>query len=247
MARVYLAYTPWGLDTLQRHKTDRAVNILISFAFWEAFIEIKDTINIGKLILDSGAFSVAHAGLTIDINKYIHVCKTSGALEVFALDDMLSWRKSQENTLRMWDAGVPAIPVYHMEEPINYLNWCCKYAPLGKIALSSRIKTRPNWLLQHFGHIWKNFGPMKIHGFGMASKTATTLVPFDSVDASSWGTASGRFGQFAGYTGTQVQLKSRMNKYRKLDLWVEVLEHMKREDYSEHVFRKELAKLTNRV
>jgi hypothetical protein len=240
MARVYLAWSSAGVATLHKHKEDRAINLLVSYAIWDQYLKTKDGINIKSMILDSGAFSVFNSGKTIDINHFIHIAKTSGAGEVFALDDMVSWQRSQMNTLKIWNAGIAAIPVYHMNEPIEYLDWCCKHSPCGKIALSSRIKTRPEWLAQMFGHIWKEHGPIKIHGFGMASSRALEAQPFDSVDASSWATAPGRFGQYAGFTGKQIHLKTKMRKGVDTDLWVECMEHFRREDMSEFRWRKEL-------
>jgi hypothetical protein len=46
-------------------------------------------------------------------------------------------------------------------------------------------------------------------------------------------------GAWAGYTGSQISLKARGIK----DFWIEVEEHMKRQKWAEHRWRKELAAL----
>jgi hypothetical protein len=80
----------------------------------------------------------------------------------------------------------------------------------------------------------------------MAGWRSVESVPFDSCDASSWATAPARFGQFAGFTGRQIHLKTRMTTGIKSDLWCEVLEHMKRAKWSENRWKRELSRLTNR-
>lgn len=245
MATVYLAYTTAGTETLRRHVEDRPINLLVAYPLLEQFEKDRKYFNLQKWVMDSGAFSVWNSGGTIDVKEYCKACKDVDACEVASLDDIMSWEQSKKNAQDMWDLGVEeAIPVFHYEEPTEYLDWCCKHA--DKIALGARIKTRPKWLKACFGRIWRKFGPKKVHGFGMASATATKNFPFDSVDASSWGTAPGRFGQFCGFTGKQIHLKSRMKKGGLQDLWVEVVEHFKRQDYSEAVWKKELSKMIDR-
>lgn len=246
MAKVYLAWSSAGVATLQKHSTDRAVNLLVSYAIWDQYLKTAQDLNVQNLIMDSGAFSVFNSGKTIDITQFIRTAKASGAKEVFALDDILDYRKSQHNTARIWAAGVPAIPVYHAGEPRTYLDWCCKYTPCAKIALACKSKRQGEWLKAQFKYIWDTYGPMKIHGLAMSSTKLLNLVPFDSVDASSWATAPGRFGQYAGFTGKQMHLKSKMRSGVDSDLWVEVVEHQRREDYSEFIWRHELVKMPNR-
>lgn len=219
----------------------------MSYAIWKEYCKTKDTINIDNLVLDSGAFSVYNSGKVLDINDFISVAKESNADEIFALDKIGDYGQSQANTIKMWNAGIKAIPVYHIGEPVSYLDWCCKYTPVQKIALGSSAKSRMIWLNQQFKYVWDKYGPTKIHGFGMASFKAVDSFPFDSVDASSWATAAGRFGQYAGFTGTQIHLKSKMRKGVFSDLWVEVLEHQRREKHSEFKWRYELNKMPNRT
>ena len=246
MSKVYLAWSSAGVATLIKHNRDRAINLLVSYAVWDQYSKTADQLNIQNLILDSGAFSVFNSGKTIDIDQFIRVAKESHAKEVFSLDEIGNYKKSQANTMKIWAAGIPAIPVYHAGEPLSYLDWCCKYTPCQKIALACRSKDKKGWLTQQFQHVWKNYGPMKIHGLAMAGNELLELLPFDSVDASSAFTAAARFGQFAGYTGRQVHLKSKMRKGVDLDLWVEIVEHQKREDKSEFRWRSQLAKMPHR-
>ena len=245
MALVYLAWSSAGVETLQKHYQDGPVNLLASYAIWDQFMKTKPGINIGNLQMDSGAFSAKHSGKVIDINQFIFAAKHSQAKEIFSLDEIGNWQKSQQNTLKIWSAGVPVMPVFHIEEPIHYLDWCVKNTPCGKIAIAAKQKSgnRLTWVKQVFQYVWKKYGGIKIHGLAMASSKFVEAVPFDSVDASSWATAPGRFGQFCGFTGVQVHLKSKMRRGVDSDLWVEVVEHQKREKYSEFIWKDELARI----
>lgn len=243
MAKVYLAWSSAGVATLHKHKQGRAINLLASYAIWDQFLQSKPGINIANLQIDSGAFSVFRSGKVIDINKFIQVGKQNKSAEIFSLDEIGNWKKSQENTLKIWMAGVPAMPIYHAGEPQAYLDWCVKNTPCNKIALACTSKERVKWVQEQFAYIWKKYDGIKIHGLAMASAKLLACAPFDSVDASSWATAPGRFGQFCGFTGKQLHLKSKMRKGVDSDLWCEVVEHQKREDFSEHVWRKELARI----
>lgn len=246
MAKVYLAWSSAGVATLLKHKQDRAINLLVSYVVWDQYLKTADGMNIQNLILDSGAFSAYNSGKIIDINHFIRVAKESNAKEVFSLDDINDFTKSQANTMKVWNAGIPAIPVYHAGEPTSYLDWCCKHTPCEKIGIACRSKDKKGWLAQQFKHVWDNYGPMKIHGLAMASQVLVDLVPFDSVDASSWATAAARFGQYAGFSGKQIHLKTKMRKGVDTDLWCEVVEHQKREDRSEFRWRNMLSQMPHR-
>lgn len=243
MSTVYLAYTTAGSETLRRHLKDRPVNLLVAYPLLDTFMRERKKFNIEKWMLDSGAFSVYNSGKTINVYEYINACRSVDACEIVSLDDIDSWKISKRNAEIMWDAGIGAMPVFHYREPLEYLDWCCENAE--KVGLGAMIKTRPRWLKAVFARSWKK-EPVKFHGFGMASRRAVETVPFDSVDSSSWGTAPGRFGQYAGYTGKQIHLKSRMKKGGLQDLWVEVVEHMRRQDWSEARWRVQLNKLIDR-
>ena len=242
-AKVHLAWSSAGVATLHKHYNDGPVNLLASYAIWDQFLTSKPGINISNLQVDSGAFSVFRSGKVIDIDKFIVVAKQNPQAEIFSLDEIGNWQKSQANTLKIWAAGVPAMPIYHAGEPRNYLDWCVENTPCGKIAIACTSKDRAGVVREQFKYIWDKYGGIKIHGLAMASPKMLAVGPFDSVDASSWATAPGRFGQFCGFTGKQLHLKSKMRKGVDSDLWCEVREHQKREKFSEFVFRHELERI----
>lgn len=240
MATVYLALSSAGIETLKRHAGDEPVNLLVAFPLLDLFEKHRKDFNIQKWVLDSGAFSAWNSGVQISLKNYMIACKSCDACEVVGLDDINDVTVTQRNLGTMWSQGIRAIPVFHQGESEAHLQWCCKYA--DKIGVGSRKKGRKDWLKQVMAKIW----PKKVHGFSLAGREVLDLVPFDSVDASSWATAPGRFGQFAGFTGKQIHLKSRMNASGVQDLWCEVVEHMKRQKRSEFIWREKLAQLTNR-
>jgi len=245
MATVYLAFSTAGIATLKHHAEDKAVNMLVAYPLLDIFMKERKHFNIEKWVLDSGAFSVFNSGKTISVYEYINACRGLDAAEVIALDDLESWGKSKRNAQIMWAAGINAMPVYHQGEPLEYLDWCCENS--DKVGLGSKIKTKPKWLKAVFAHVWKKHGPKKLHGFGMAGLRAVETAPFDSVDASSAFTSVGRFGQFAGFTGHQIHLRTRMKKGGFFDVWVEIVEHMRRQTWSEARWKGELTKLVDRT
>jgi hypothetical protein len=240
VATVYMAFSSAGIDTLKRHAGDQPVNMLVAFPLLDLFEKHRRDFNIQKWVLDSGAFSAWNCGMQIDLTSYMIAAKSCDACEIVGLDDISNYKQTIVNLSKMWAAGIKAIPVFHQGEPVTHLEWCCKHA--DKIGFGSRKKGRKEWLKACMQAIW----PKKVHGFSLAGRDMLELIPFDSVDASSMWTAPGRFGQFAGFTGRQVHLKSRMTKDNPVDLWCEVLEHQKRQVESEWRWRHFLPALTDR-
>lgn len=243
MAKIFFAWSSAGVDTLHRHYNDGPINLLASYAIWDQFLASKTGINIGNLQIDSGAFSVFQSGKTIDINKFIQVAKQNKSAEIFSLDEIGNWQQSQANTLKIWASGVPAMPVFHVGEPISYLNWCVENTPCNKIAIACKGTGRLEWAQLVFKHVWDRYDGIKVHGLAMASEKFVKALPFDSVDASSWATAPARFSQYCQFTGKQMQLKTKMRKGVASDLWGEVREHQRRERLSEAIWAKELTRI----
>jgi len=231
MTAVYLAYGFNSHETLRRHAGEEAVDILVSLPSLKDWTKNRHEYNVARWVLDSGAFSAFYSGLKIELADYIAICKDVDAAEVFGLDVIRDVEGTKRNLDAMWSAGVPAIPTFHQGEPWAQLEWCARSHP--KIAISGKLKNRHQWIMECFRRVW----PKPIHGFAYASWADIRLVPWHSVDASSWVKSPGGFGNWAGYTGTQMAIRSRRNK----DYWIEAIAHQKRAAWARFRWRKQLA------
>jgi hypothetical protein len=183
----------WGIDGFRRRPVQDA---------WVP--TYRDKTRYRHWILDSGAYSAWSTGATLTLDDYIAVAKdlwdSDPTLhEVFALDVITDWRQSRDNTERMWAAGIPAIPVYHIGEPEDVLTGYARDYP--KIAIGGmtglRGATKRAYVEQCFARVW----PCPVHGLGLTRRDLLLAVPWHSVDASSCELGPRKFGQWRAYAG----------------------------------------------
>lgn len=175
--------------------------VLIAYPFLDEFLRDRQRFPglYRNWVLDSGAFSAFNSGVTIDRDEFTDraaqlLATDTTLLEVFALDVIGDWRASLRNAERMNEHGVPAIPTFHADEPLDYLKGIARDYPkiaLGGVALRTPHK-KLAWAEQCFAHVW----PCKVHGFAFAGKNATMRLPFHSVDASNWKVGPMQWGRF---------------------------------------------------
>jgi len=234
---LYLAYNGTGRKTLELHADDDAVNLLVALPFLDDFQKHRDNFNLNRWCLDSGAFSAHNSGAVITYEQWAEAAKGCDADEVFGLDVIGDSKGTRRNLERAWADGIDAIPTFHFGEPWAALDWCKESG--RKIALGgcARIhhSRRLAWAQQCFARAW----PVRVHGFACSSNEAVSLLPFDSVDATSWCYAPGAMGAWAGYTGKQIQVKCRGVS----DYWVEVREHQRRERKATARWRRTMKQL----
>jgi hypothetical protein len=212
MTRIYLAWNQKGHETLARHADEGPVDVLIAYPFLHQFSRLRKHYNLGSVALDSGAFSAWNSGTKIDLADYTAAAKDFQCDEVFGLDVVWNPEATQRNLEAMWEAGVDAIPCFHGGSPWRWLDWA---AQRPKIAVSSRLPKKREWLLQVFARVH----PKRVHGFALAGRTMLSTVPFDSVDACSWEFGPAARGSWAGYRGDRpLRLAARGID----DFWVEV-------------------------
>ena len=229
MTTVYLAWSPSAHTTLANHCDDRAVDVLVAYPVLKQWEKLRGDYNVNRWVMDSGAFSVWNSGKTIRLDDYNAACKDVDASEIFGLDVIQNPSATRRNLEKQWELGIDAIPCFHAGSPWAELEWCCQRP---KIAVSSRMPHKAQWLTE----IFRRIHPKRVHGFAMASRQAMDIVPFDSIDATSWILAPSRFGNWAGYTGKQAYLNTKGIK----DFWVEVVEHQRRSDWASGRWRTAL-------
>lgn len=169
--------------------------------------------------LDSGGFTADSQGVKIDLQQYIEFCQEAMAtepklIEIFVLDVITDWRASRRNTEKMWEAGVPAIPVYHAGEPWDVLLGYAKDYP--KISLGGMVplqspKRKLAFAHQVFARVW----PKPIHALGIGASQVLHYVPFHTSDMSTWSQAL-RFGMWNAFEGANLRARG------DLDLTAEI-------------------------
>lgn len=155
------------------------------------------------LFIDSGAFSAWSQGVDIDINEYMEFIKEhSGILELYANLDIIAKGNRQEdkkesaektliNQKIMEKEGLSPLPVFHIGEPFEYLQYYIEnyeYIGLGGMVGKSKNVLTP-WLNECFQKYIcdkKGIPKVKVHGFGLTTFLFMLKYPWYSVDSTTW-------------------------------------------------------------
>lgn len=201
---------------------------------WAEFVKLRPYFKIRDWQLDSGAFSAHTVGAKIDVLEFAEFAKMALAtdptlMEVFSLDVIGDWRASEKNTEKLWAAGVPVIPTYHVGEPESVLQNMAKSYP--KIALGGAVglrrKAKLEWGQQCLARVW----PKPVHGLGFGGQSYLHKLPLSSADSTNlvlapcgWGnwTAPGRPGKVvkvgpSTVPSSVVELRSQVEASAKLE------------------------------
>lgn len=150
-----------------------------------------------ELFIDSGGFSAFTQGVDISIEEYAaflrrwsHLIKVSAVLDAIG-NPVKTW----ENQKRMEDMGLAPIPCFHTGEDMKWLERYIEgypYIAIGGMVPYLRIPQRlMPWLIHCFQAAR---GRSVFHGFGATSWKIASVLPWYSVDSSSWA-SSVRYGQ----------------------------------------------------
>jgi hypothetical protein len=205
--------------------TETSPALLVSYVYLDPFLKNQHRYAYRDWVLDSGAFSAHMSGTKIDLTAYIAKCKELLAsdptlTEVFALDVIGDYRASLRNCEKMWEAGVPAIPCYHINEPVDALFHIAKTYPKVALGGVARVKRgiKLEFARQCFARVW----PKKIHGFGFGDETSILSLPFHSTDATNWELGPCAFGRWNSYgklsvRGSKQNLRAEVEWYLRLE------------------------------
>lgn len=222
--RLYLA----GIDTtgaiaMQAFDKDNGFNFLFSYYYLvskKCMYKVDWAIqNKGGVFLDSGAFSAMHSGAYIDIDAYCDFIKEHGAKfeKIAALDCIGDWKGTEKNLQYMRKKGVNPIPVFHTNEPFDYLDNLLKendYLCLGVTGSKLRQPQIIAWLVEVFKHRRDINPDCKIHGFALTSAKIMRFFDWDTCDSTSW-LSGGRFSFIYQIEGTELRSYSR-DKWHKI-------------------------------
>ena len=211
-----------GIEQLEHYNRPA---LLVSYVYLEPFLKNQHRYAYRDWVLDSGAFSAHNSGTVISLEAYIEKClellsSDPTLTEVFALDVIGDHKASLHNCERMWEAGVPAIPCYHINEPVEALLHLAKEYPkiaLGGVARQKR-GVKLEFAKQCFSRVW----PKKIHGFGFADQNCLLALPFHSTDATNWELGPCAFGRWISYgklsvRGSRQNLRAEVEWYLRLE------------------------------
>ncbi len=207
--------------------------ILVSYVYIKAWLKRKSLYAYRDWVLDSGAFSAHNAGVKINLQDYIDICKRlkesdPTLTEVFALDVISDWKATLKNCEEMWRQGVEAIPCYHVGEPEHVLKTIARDYP--KIALGGAVgyRKKNEWASQCFSRVW----PKKIHGFGFGSEKSIMMLPWHSVDATNWEIGPCKYGRWASMDGQTLSWRGGQQNLRAEVEWYLQLEQRARQKWS---------------
>lgn len=164
----------------------------------------------GTLLIDSGAFSVAHSGITIDIDAYIEYINSHPEIEYFIELDKIpypilnhetaedtanvSWKNYLYMIERLND-WTKLLPVYHFGEDLKYFKRMLEFKKDGKhipyICIGGRhgvsTQKQEEYFDTLFNEIKNSSNPnVKIHVLGMTVLSTLEKFPFYSADSTSY-------------------------------------------------------------
>lgn len=192
------------------------------------YIEAKKNGWKGKLLIDSGAFSIHKSKKEVPLQDYIDFLNANHEyLDYYIQLDNIpgEWgrkptdeevadspKKTWENYLYMVDKLVEPkklLPVFHQGEDMFYLKQMLEFkykdgTPIDYICLSSNksldAKKRYEWYKQCYDVIENSSNPnVKTHSLGTQSQRHINSIPFTSADATSWILSAGNGGIFTKY------------------------------------------------
>tara|TARA_R110002167_G_scaffold85002_1_gene230792 strand:+ start:81 stop:815 length:735 start_codon:yes stop_codon:yes gene_type:complete len=171
-------------------------------------------------LLDSGAFSF-FGGKEVDwldyTDKYIDFIKKHNVKKFFELD--IDNLKSTEYAEMLRDrieknVGRQSIPVWRPMRGVEY--WYKITKEYNYVAISASGMFDSKWTrkpasipaLKKLLRIAKE-NNCKVHGLGFTSQKLLKIIPFDSVDSTTWMRA--RFGDIAQFNGEEIKLHKKAN------------------------------------
>lgn len=163
-------------------------NILASFHYFKSKKDlVRACVQKGfDVFIDSGAFSAANSGKTIDINEYCRFILETKVSFYAGLDVIGDAKKTLDNQKYMVNEyGLDPIPTFHLgcnPEDLRAL-FDYDYIALGGLVFSSGI---PRYCDEIWGMILREKPKLKVHGFGLTNIDLMERYPWASVDSSSF-------------------------------------------------------------
>ena len=211
------AYAPHG--SFGNSHDNTKVSALISNEYYSLVMKNRQKIQWVDWALDSGAFTAYSKGVALCNTEYTATVNRLMSAdpeltEAFGLDVIGDPAASIKNVENSWRDGAAVMPTFHYGSDFGYLLNMAKEYP--KIALGGCARMHKSmklkWSKSCFARLWKAGLQTKVHGLGFSSQYLT-LLPFHSVDASSWEFGPTSFGNWRSFDKT---VKPKANKSTNL-------------------------------
>lgn len=182
--------------------------------------------------LDSGAWTTWKKGRLVDLDKLCAWYDAHPAAEFKLMLDIMGGTEQQQRDAlnEMERRGQKVTPVFHGPgaESWKWFDELCERYPLvavGSLLPRNTMPEATDWLDRIFRRVCGPDGipRRRIHGLRMPIRAAE--YPFDSVDGSTWITAS-KNGRMPTRFGRQTQATPGLSTLDLMRLWVEHLERM---------------------
>lgn len=148
-----------------------------------------------KFFLDSGAFSAFNSGIEINLDQYaafLHGYKDIICVASSLDDTSKNEQRSWDNQRALESLGCKVQPVFHAREDER---WLVKYLDAGYdyIFLGGMVPEQTSWLQVWLDRLWTKYltkadgtARVKVHGFGLTTRSLMFRYPWYSVDSTSW-------------------------------------------------------------
>lgn len=206
-----LYFAGWGSKDADQYLRDKNALRLLSYynehgligQWWRAGLS-------ERLFIDSGAFTVAHSGAQINIDKYIKFINEHPEIKIWAELDVIPYPVLNKETAiacseASWEnfnymrervtSDCKILPLYHYGEPESALERILNTKIDGKyveyIGMGGRHGVKTPEQIEYFKRIWSiiksSDNPnVKVHAFGVTVPSILTRFPFYSADSSTW-------------------------------------------------------------
>ena len=218
-------------------------SILVSYAYYECFAEIRNRMVFRDWMLDSGAYTAFTTGKEVDLFEYIEFCRKLKATDktlshILALDVIGDWKQSLNNYDTMRKAGIDIIPIYHLGAPSHVLKTLIAeydYVAISGYTILRGLNSKRRYTDGVFNIAW----PKKLHALGLGTEQIIKEYPWASADASSWALRPRKFGTLH-FLGSQNVGQRNIAKH---DLRAEVDHFLKIERWCNEKWQKELLEI----
>ena len=166
-----------------------------------------------KTFIDSGAFSMYHSGVKIDIDEYIEYINTTPSPTVFAELDVIPYpvfntATTKDSSEGSWEKYLymmkhvkeeyrdKILPVFHLGEPYSALERMLNTEVEGRlvpyICLGGRHGSNSKQHDLYYSNVFNNIisksknPKVKVHALGMTVLSLLEKYPFYSADSTTW-------------------------------------------------------------
>lgn len=170
--------------------------LLLSYFFWRTLDLDKALSRFEErplVFADSGGFSAASIGATIDLEDYARWCERwKDWLDIVCTLDVVGDAEATAlNTARLEDHGLPVWPVFHVAEPWEALDAMLERHRTicigGMVPFSHQPTKVLRWIVECMRRA-RDAGVV-VHGLGQTNWRNIYALPFFSADSSSWAVA----------------------------------------------------------